>query len=45
VIARRFSRRHLEALPVRGIVDGDRTPLDLFDEVVCYGRVEAAAVG
>src|SRR5207248_6477987 len=44
VVARRFARRHLESLPVRGIVDEDRTPLDLFDEVVRYGRVDAAAV-
>ena len=44
VIARRFARRHLETLPVRGIVDEDRTPLDLFDEVVRYGKVDTAAV-
>ncbi|HKN40404.1 MAG TPA: acyl-CoA dehydrogenase family protein [Acidimicrobiia bacterium] len=44
VVARRFARRHLETPPVRGIVDPDRTPLDLFDEVVRYGSVDAAAV-
>ncbi|MCU1450885.1 MAG: acyl-CoA dehydrogenase domain protein [Acidimicrobiales bacterium] len=44
VVARRFARTHLETLPVRGIVDDDRTPLDLFDEVVRYGRIDASAV-
>jgi hypothetical protein len=44
VVARRFSRLHLEQLPVRGIVDEDRTVLDLFDEIVRYGKVDAAAV-
>ena len=42
VIARRFARRHLVAAPVRGILDDDRTVLDLFDPIVRYGRVEAA---
>jgi acyl-CoA dehydrogenase-like protein len=44
VVARRFARSHLETLPVRGIVDDDRTVLDLFDPLVRYGRVEAAQV-
>jgi acyl-CoA dehydrogenase len=44
VVARRFSRLHLEQLPVRGIVDDDRTVLDLFDEIVRYGKVDVAAV-
>jgi alkylation response protein AidB-like acyl-CoA dehydrogenase len=44
VVARRFARNHLETLPVRGIVDDDRTPLELFDEVVRYGRIDASAV-
>jgi hypothetical protein len=43
VVARRFARQHLEARPVRGILDDDRTPLDLFDPVIRYGRIEPAA--
>ncbi|MBV8161246.1 MAG: acyl-CoA dehydrogenase family protein, partial [Acidimicrobiia bacterium] len=39
VVARRFARQHLEALPVRGIVDADRTVLDLFEPLVRYGKV------
>ena len=39
---RRFARQHLEARPVRGILDDDRTPLDLFDPVIRYGRIETA---
>ena len=44
VVARRFTRSHLESLPVRGIVDDDRTVLDLFEPLVRYGRVDASAV-
>jgi alkylation response protein AidB-like acyl-CoA dehydrogenase len=44
LVARRFARSHLETLPVRGIVDDDRTVLDFFDPLVRYGRVDAAAV-
>jgi len=42
VVARRFARQHLETRPVRGILDDDRTPLDLFEPVVRYGRIEAS---
>jgi acyl-CoA dehydrogenase len=42
VVARRFARQHLEARPVRGILDDDRTPLDLFEPVIRYGRIEPA---
>jgi acyl-CoA dehydrogenase len=41
VVARRFAGRHLVTPRVRGILDDDRTPLDLFEPVVRYGRVEA----
>ena len=44
LIARRFARSHLEHLPVRGIVDDDRSVLDFFDPLVRYGRVEASEV-
>jgi hypothetical protein len=44
LVARRFARAHLENLPVRGIVDDDRTVLDFFDPLVRYGKVDAAAV-
>ena len=42
VVARRFALRHLVTAPVRGILDDDRTVLDLFDPIVRYGRVEVA---
>ena len=42
VVACRFARQHLETRPVRGILDDDRTPLDLFEPVVRYGRIEAS---
>jgi hypothetical protein len=44
LVAGRFARSHLETLPVRGIVDDDRTVLDFFDPLVRYGRVDAAAI-
>jgi acyl-CoA dehydrogenase len=44
LVARRFARSHLETLPVRGIVDDDRTVLDFFDPLIRYGKVDAAAV-
>jgi alkylation response protein AidB-like acyl-CoA dehydrogenase len=44
VVARRFAAAHLEARPVRGIVDDDRTVLDLFEPLIRYGKVEVAAV-
>src|SRR5947209_17412559 len=44
LVARRFARSHLETLPVRGIVDDDRTVLDFFDPLIRYGKVDASAV-
>jgi alkylation response protein AidB-like acyl-CoA dehydrogenase len=44
LVARRFARQHLETLPVRGIVDDDRTVLEFFDPLIRYGKVDAAAV-
>jgi hypothetical protein len=43
VVARRRVRRTLEHRPARGILDDDRVALDLFDEVVRYGTIDAAA--
>ena len=43
VVARRFARERLAALPARGILDSDRTALDHFDAVVRYGALEPAA--
>ena len=40
VVARRLAHRRLTPPRVRGILDDDRTPLDLFDAVVRYGRVD-----
>ena len=42
VVTRRFTRRRLSARPVRGIVDDDRTVLDLFEPIIRYGPVEAS---
>lgn len=44
VVARRLTRRRLTPPRVRGILDDDRTALDLFDDVVRYGRIESAAL-
>jgi hypothetical protein len=41
VVARRFTRRRLSSRPVRGILDDDRTVLDLFEPIVRYGRIDA----
>jgi alkylation response protein AidB-like acyl-CoA dehydrogenase len=41
VVARRFANRRLVTPRVRGILDDDRTALDLFEPVVRYGRVGA----
>jgi hypothetical protein len=38
-IARRFAARRLGNPPVRGILDDDRTVLDLFEPIVRYGRI------
>jgi len=43
VVARRFARERLAALPARGILDSDRTALDHFDAVVRYGALEPTA--
>lgn len=39
IVAKIFMNRHLTARPLRGILSGDRIALDLFDEIVCYGRI------
>jgi hypothetical protein len=44
VVAHRFATRRLAPPRVRGILDDDRTALDLFDAVVRYGPVEPSAV-
>ncbi len=44
VVARRFSNRRLVTSRVRGILDDDRTALDLFDPIVRYGQLDAADV-
>ncbi len=41
VVARRFARRHLAPPRVRGILDDDRTVIDLFEPLVRYGPVDA----
>jgi acyl-CoA dehydrogenase len=43
VIATQFARKRLAPPRVRGIVDDDRTVLDLFEPIVRYGPVEPAA--
>jgi hypothetical protein len=43
VVARQFARKHLTPPRVRGILDDDRTALDLFDPLVRYGPVEPTA--
>jgi acyl-CoA dehydrogenase len=42
VVARRFVLRRLSPSRVRGILDDDRTVLDLFDPIVRYGPIEPA---
>jgi acyl-CoA dehydrogenase len=42
VVAGRFARRRLAPPRVRGILDDDRTALDLFEPVVRYGPIEPA---
>jgi alkylation response protein AidB-like acyl-CoA dehydrogenase len=39
VVARRFAKRTLNAPRVRGILDDDRTVIDLFEPLVRYGRI------
>jgi len=43
VVAQQFARKHLAPPRVRGILDDDRTALDLFDPLVRYGPVEPSA--
>jgi alkylation response protein AidB-like acyl-CoA dehydrogenase len=43
VIARRFATRHLVPPRVRGILDDDRTVIDLFEPLVRYGSVDESA--
>lgn len=45
IVAQRFGRRTLRPAPVRGILDDDRTVLDLYEPIIRYGRIEASAAG
>ncbi len=42
LVARRFCERRLTTSPVRGILDTDRSVMDLFEPLVRYGRIEAS---
>ena len=42
VVARRFARRHLATSRAHGILDDDRTVLDLFEPLIRYGRIDPA---
>jgi acyl-CoA dehydrogenase len=42
VVAGRFARRRLVPPRVRGILDDDRTAIDLFDPLVRYGQIDPA---
>jgi hypothetical protein len=42
VVARRFAHRRLADLPARGIIDPDRSALDLFEPVIRYGPIDPA---
>jgi hypothetical protein len=44
VIAGRFARRRLAPPRVRGILDDDRTAVDLFDPLIRYGPIDPADV-
>lgn len=39
-VAKIFCRRRLEAAPVRGLLDSDRTVIDLYEPLVRYGAVD-----
>ena len=41
VVARRLVERRLAPPRLRGILDNDRTAIDLFEPIVRYGRLEA----
>jgi hypothetical protein len=43
VVARRFAHTQLATARVRGILDDDRTVLDLFEPLTRYGSIERAA--
>jgi acyl-CoA dehydrogenase len=43
VVARSFARAHLVPPRARGILDDDRTVIDLFEPLVRYGPIERAA--
>ena len=43
VVARLFARKRLAPPRARGILDDDRTVIDLFDPIVRYGAIEPAA--
>jgi len=43
VVARRFAGQHLVTSRARGILDNDRTVLDLFEPLTRYGTIELAA--
>jgi acyl-CoA dehydrogenase-like protein len=43
VVARRFADRHLAPPRVRGILDDDRTVIDLFEPIVRYGTIDETA--
>ncbi|HZP30919.1 MAG TPA: acyl-CoA dehydrogenase family protein [Acidimicrobiia bacterium] len=40
VVARRYADRHLVPPRVRGILDDDRTAIDLFEPIVRYGPID-----
>ena len=42
VVAGRYVRRRLAPRPTRGILDDDRSAIDLFDPIVRYGAVDPA---
>ncbi len=44
VVARRFVTRKLAHRPLRGLLDEDRTVLDLFEPLIRYGRIDPADV-
>ena len=43
VVARRFAGQHLVTARARGILEDDRTVLDLFEPLTRYGAIEVAA--
>jgi hypothetical protein len=44
VVARRFVARKLADRPLRGVLDGERSVLDLFEPLVRYGTIEPERV-